>query len=132
MMITSTEYLLPPLEEIVDRYLGLLVFSEKITVLDNKWDVKYRDGLQGVFAFTKWTIPQKEAFNGCHKLTFILGVSPTLGPDMSYMFHGASSFNQPLQSWDTSLVTDMSYMFHGAWSWLNTYALWATPRIRSQ
>jgi len=31
--------------------------------------------------------------------------------DMSYMFNGAPSFNQPLDSWNVSNVTDMSSMF---------------------
>jgi len=30
------------------------------------------------------------------------------------VFYGASSFNQPLTSFDTSAVTDMGYMFYGA------------------
>jgi MoxR-like ATPase len=33
---------------------------------------------------------------------------------MSHMFDGASSFNQPLDSWNVSNVTDMSHMFDGA------------------
>ena len=30
------------------------------------------------------------------------------------MFHGAESFNQPLDNWDVSNVIDLSYMF--CWS----------------
>ena len=33
---------------------------------------------------------------------------------MSHMFDGATAFNQPLNTWDTSKVTDMSHMFDGA------------------
>ena len=34
--------------------------------------------------------------------------------NMSYIFSGASSFNQPLNKWNVSKVTDMSKMFQVA------------------
>ena len=34
--------------------------------------------------------------------------------DLSYMFAGATSFNQPLNTWVTNQVTNMSAMFWGA------------------
>ena len=105
-LMSGKMHLFATLKKIVDQYLGLLVFGEKITVLDNEWNVKYRHGLQGVIAFTRWSIPQKEAFNECKDLVFILGVSPISGPDMSFMFRDAISFNQPIQRWDTSYVVD--------------------------
>ena len=36
--------------------------------------------------------------------------------DMTSMFNGASSFNQPLNKWDVSKVTGMGDMFSGATS----------------
>ena len=99
------------LEKLVDKYLGVLVFPSKITLSDNTWDTKHRDNLTGIIAFTKWSIPQREAFYKCENLTFILGVCPTLGVDMSDMFYEASNFNQPLNDWDFSSVTNMIRMF---------------------
>lgn len=34
--------------------------------------------------------------------------------DMSFMFYGASMFNQPLNNWDTSNVTTIYAMFYSA------------------
>ena len=104
------------LEKLVDKYIGVLVFPSKETLADKTWDIAYRENLTGIISFTKWSIPQNEAFSGCFDLTFILGVCPTLGVDMSYMFWKASSFNQPLNDWDVSSVTVMGYMFYEAYS----------------
>ena len=93
------------LEKLVNKYIGVLVIPSKETLTDNTWDKSHREGLTKIIAFTKWSIPQKEAFSKCKDLTLILGVCPTLGVDMTDMFHGASSFNQPLNDWDVSSVT---------------------------
>ena len=102
------------LKKLVNKYLGVLVFPSKVTLASNTWDISHRDNLTGIIAFTKWSIPQDEAFYRCKDLTFILGVCPTLGVDMSEMFYEAYNFNQPLNEWDVSSVTDICGMFRGA------------------
>ena len=48
---------------------------------------------------------------------------------MSCMFNGASSFNQPLNAWNTSKVTDMGGMFYGASSFNQPLNEWDTSEV---
>ena len=44
--------------------------------------------------------------------------------NMSFMFEGASNFNQDISGWDTSLVEDMNSMFYGASSFNQDIGGW--------
>jgi hypothetical protein len=54
------------------------------------------------------------AFSGDANLVSVPTDFPTGITDTGYMFSGATSFNQSLNTWDTTAVTDMSGMFDGA------------------
>ncbi|WP_086301165.1 BspA family leucine-rich repeat surface protein [Campylobacter devanensis] len=51
--------------------------------------------------------------------------------NMSGMFYGATSFNQPLYNWDVSNVTDMSYMFYGATSFNQPLNNWDVSNVKN-
>ena len=50
---------------------------------------------------------------------------------MNNMFRGAVSFNQPVDSWDTSNATDMSHMFRMAKSFNQPLGKWNTAKVKN-
>ncbi len=68
------------------------------------------------------------AFYYCQNLVSVPSTSDGLeaAGDMSYMFYGATSFNQDIGGWDTSGAGDMSYMFYGATSFNQDIGGWDT------
>ena len=71
------------------------------------------------------------AFGGMEKLEFLNLQNTSNVTDMSNMFAGATSFNQPIGNWDTSGVTDMRGLFLGATSFNQPIGNWDTSRVTS-
>jgi len=71
------------------------------------------------------------AFEGCRNLIINATDLPDLSnvTDMSLMFFGARSFNQPINNWDTSNVTNMSQMFFFAESFNQPIGSWNTSSV---
>ena len=71
------------------------------------------------------------AFSGATNLTITAIDNPNLSQvtDMSSMFIGASSFNQPLNSWDVSNVVNMSSLFYSATSFNQPLDNWDVSNV---
>ncbi|MDQ8003753.1 MAG: BspA family leucine-rich repeat surface protein [Pedobacter sp.] len=74
---------------------------------------------------TVWT-NMKYAFVGAENINSLPADAPNLAAvtDMSWMFAGASSFNQSINHWDVSKVTDMSNMFVSASAFNQNLGSW--------
>ncbi|BFP42056.1 hypothetical protein FGF1_29010 [Flavobacteriaceae bacterium GF1] len=77
-----------------------------------------------------WSTMEK-AFYGCANLTVEATDVPNLNgvSDMSFMFSGASNFNQDIGSWNTANVTDMGNMFNGATAFNQNIGSWNTVNV---
>ena len=72
------------------------------------------------------------AFRGCENLTIEAEAgNPDLSKvtDMSYMFDGATAFNQDISEWEVGTVTDMSYMFDGATAFNQDISEWEVGTV---
>ena len=127
--------LIPCLNDILHNYLGVVLedISKKICSIGTIWDQcdnkKYKKTLVGLMAFTTWSIPNNKAFSNCNHLRYIIGIPPTLGPNMSFMFFRASLFNQPLDQWDVSSVINMSCMFDETTSFNQPLGQWDVSSV---
>jgi surface protein len=70
-----------------------------------------------------------KAFFRASSLVAVPNTLPSSVTNMSYMFYGASIFNQPLDSWDTALVTNMSGMFEDARAFNQSLNSWNTSNV---
>ena len=83
------------------------------------------------FGTVKWKT-MENAFYGCKNMQFAEGIdSPDLSQvtDMSDMFCGCTSFNQPLNNWDVSQVTNMRDMFSGCTSFNQPLDNWDVSKV---
>ena len=74
----------------------------------------------------------ENAFRGCKNLQFATGIdTPDLSQvtNMSNMFSGCRSFNQPLNNWNVSQVTNMSGMFSGCTSFNQPLNDWDVSKV---
>jgi surface protein len=56
---------------------------------------------------------------------------PSTVSNTSYMFYGASLFNQDISGWTTSAITNMSYMFYGASLFNQDISYWDTSLVQN-
>jgi surface protein len=89
-------------------------------------------GIQYLTSVTSWGpdfTSLSRAFDSATILTSVPPSLPTSVTDLSYMFYGATSFDQSINSWNTSQVTNMNNMFSGATSFNQPLNSWNTSQV---
>ena len=75
----------------------------------------------------------QSAFENCSNLNIpsLNNWNVSQATNMTSMFSGATSFNQPLDKWDVSNVTDMSSMFNNAQTFNQPLNTWNVSNVRN-
>ncbi|MBU6146420.1 MAG: BspA family leucine-rich repeat surface protein, partial [Paenibacillaceae bacterium] len=110
--------------------------SEINTLMDNAYSASSEDlesDHQSLVAVNQFgalgTKSLRGAFRNAVHLIKVPDALPSTVTDMSQMFQGAISFNQPLEKWNVLKVTDMSWMFWGATSFNQPLEKWNVSKV---
>ena len=92
-------------------------------------------GSRYLYRVIRWGSSQitsfSSAFTGCTSLVSVPLTIPIGVTDMTYMFSGATAFNQDLSGWDVSTVTLMGYMFYVASNFNGNISNWDVSSVTS-
>jgi surface protein len=79
--------------------------------------------------WTAGSVSLRGAFQGATNLLDVPSTLPTGVSDISYMFAGATLFNDDISGWNTANVVNMEYMFEDATSFNQNIGLWSTSNV---
>ena len=89
-------------------------------------------GIQYLVRINSWGPNFTSLSNACNSavnLTSVPSVLPTSVTNLSYMFLEATSFNQNISGWNTSIVTNMGFMFNNATAFNQPIGSWITTSV---
>ena len=123
------------MNENIDHYFKEIDDIFRIGYISNEQTLIKNQNAEAVISVDSWGNIHWKSMNqfaaSCEKLNKIPSNAPNLSEvtDMSKMFWGARSFNQPIESWNVSNVTDMHYMFWGASSFNQPLEKWNVSNV---
>ena len=96
-----------------------------------QWNYPNADKLTRVLSFGGLGIRSLSgAFMNATHLTEVPAYLPDTVTNLSYMFFGATAFNQEIGNWDVSQVTNMIAMFYGAINFNQNIGAWNVSNVK--
>ena len=105
------------------RYNGPIATVNTTSVAAANWGC-----LSRVNQWKEGATPTKVSLQNSTNISYV-AEPPRTVTDMSNMFNGATAFNQPIGSWDTSKVTNMYSMFSTARAFNQPIGAWDTSNV---